>query len=99
MTNDKIISSGSTHSFETAQLKGNNWETENSEGQSKPLCTVNMRVIYQNIWGHEEDKSFEDVSVFSSVLRRPAQLEIYRIYDDSALPLLKQPTKYKIKRY
>ena len=61
--------------FKTTQLKGNNWETENREGQSKSLCGVNMRVMYQNIWGHEGDKSFGDVRVFSSVLRRPAQLE------------------------
>ena len=55
-----------------------------------------MRVIYQNIWGHEEDNCFGDVPVFSSVLRQPAQLEIYKIYENGALPLLRQPTKYKI---
>ena len=41
--------------FKTAQLNKKNWETENREGQLKPLCTVYMRVIYQNIWGNVPD--------------------------------------------
>ena len=41
--------------FKTAQLNKKNWETEKREDQLKPLCTVYMRVIYQNTWVHEED--------------------------------------------